>query len=325
MTITNPPDPATRLRDWASEQLQRPLDGSWSAVRAGFLERVAAAEFCPSPALDYAGRVLADGGNTSPTSLGWQQAQRDIEKQLRDDVEQLAADWFSLAGRVRERRLQELRAACRPYANLLARLDALAPALDLDAAELTGPAEQLARMIGELFVLPPRRRAERRREMLLELEAETDFWDTAAQEVKARHPRWAALQPVFVESILARKLHEARARVATKAYAKSLKRQKATASEGVQWPWFIAALVILSLVRSSSCLREPPPPRIDPWNPMIQPRNQEPWEKRVPGNDAVQKLLSRKWRFEDGKLVPADGPDLQPQVKPALPPVIDPK
>src|SRR5262245_59028926 len=252
VTTTNPPDHAARLRDWAAAQLNRPLDGSAldassRAGRADFLERVAAAECCPTPAFDYAERVAATGGDTCPANLGWQQAQHEIEKQLRGDVEQLAADWFSLAGRVRSRRLDELRAACRPFPNLLARLVSLAPALHLDPAEVTGPSGQLARRIAELFVLPPRRRPERRREMLLELESEPGVWESAACDLKSRHAEWVTLQPVFIESILAWKSHDSRARAAQKAYAKSLKQQQAATSEGVRWPWLVTVLVVLSL------------------------------------------------------------------------------
>lgn len=323
MTTTNPPDYESRLRSWACRQLEHTAPAPWSAVGAAFLSRLELVEFCPSPAQDFALRVLADGGGTDAANLGWQQAHLDIENELRDKVEQLAAGWFSIGAEDRKLRCEELYVACDRFPELKARLEELLTGVDIDPSELTGPQGQLAAMLAELFVLRPVPRAERRRELLIDLEENLAFWDTTAQELSESQPRMAALEPVFLDAILGRKLHAERVRTAKKAYAKSPK--PAAASSGSQWHWLLIAFSMISLIRLGSVFNNQPaaPPR-----PAFL--EQQQWRQNF-GNrefldDMQKKMHSGKWILQKGKLVPIEDTTVQPRVKSApSPPTSDAK
>jgi hypothetical protein len=307
MANPSPPDDDW-LHAWACRLLAQPAGATWSVARAEFLRRVQAAEYCPAPPVDYAQRVLSGDGAAVPADFGWQFAQLDREAELGREVEQLAQQWFALGIPQRQESWRRLYSACGHFPNLCVRLEALRTAWDVDLSDLTGPQQQLARMMADLFVLRPSARALLRRELLLELEENNAFWETSAGELRENHPRIAALEPALLSAIVGHKLHAKQARAAKKAFAKSAKAANTTSSPN-RWPILIVVFVVLNLVRmalQNSSSPTPPPPR-----PFVHPRPFPNQQDKGP-ND-LQKLLEGKWKVQGGKLVPVEpGPERFP-------------
>ena len=337
--MTKPTETDTELRQWARHQFGLADDAPTD--RAALLRQLSEEAFSPPPGMDYAARLLCGTAENAAFDLGLQEAQRELENQCREEVETFARNFFALPVRLRWSRYEELQARCTSFPALAVRLEMLRPGLNLDPAELEGPAGQLAGMLCELFVLAPGPRAARRRELLADLEGEKGFWESTAGYLKKRSPRIAELDPVFLSAFLDREDREERARSARK--ARAAKPAVPTGSDGGgggSWSWgWLAIMVIIGIIRaasssSSNSYRPPQEPfRFPQPQPQWQP-NAKQWKdwqvdpkKNFDMQDLnrrVQEALKKNgWRVENGKLVPPANLKGMPGQQ-AFPPVILP-
>lgn len=269
MTTTN--DPRSDLRAWAAAQL-----GAAAETRAALLRRLATDAFCPTSAADYAQRVLAEAPIVASADLGRQQALAELEADLRGEVESLTRHLFALPATTRRRRWQELRQRCGPFPALAARVADLERGLDADPAELDGPLATLAEMLCELFALPPTARARRRRALLAQLSGEESMWATTAEDLQARYPRYAALDPPLVTTLAGARTRTARVRAVARARAKAPP-AAGGGGFGSRVPILIIVVVVIGLIRACiSVVGGPNPPAQPPWHPPAPP----PWQGR---------------------------------------------
>jgi hypothetical protein len=169
---------------WAA-LLRTPMDAPPADAGAAFLRTLPGDDFAPPAERVAAANALA--GTAAPIGRD-----AEIERLLRDEVAALGARFWSLAPVDRLLAWSELsRLKAAPE-----HLRSLEPGLDVVVPELSDPAAgELAALIRELFVMPPRARAIRRNTWLLERAAEADKWRAAHATLQRDAPALAALEP----------------------------------------------------------------------------------------------------------------------------------
>lgn len=174
-------DPRAR---WAAA-LRVPESASADDALAALLRALPETEFVPPAERVAAANALA--GTAAPVGRAF-----DVEEALRDEVTGFAARFWSLAP---PDRLVAWADLSRRGADAV-RLRELEPGLDVAVSTLADPAaEELAALVRELFVLPPRARAIRRNQWLLEHAADADAWRAAHAALLRDAPALAALEP----------------------------------------------------------------------------------------------------------------------------------
>lgn len=169
---------------WA-ELLRAPADATAGTASSALLRLLPGDEFLP-PAGEVAA-VNALAGTAAPVGRD-----PDVEQLLRDEVESFAGNFWALAPADRRPAWAEL---SRRDADAV-RLRELEPGLDVSAPLLADPAaDELAALVRELFVLPPRERAIRRNMWLLEHAPDVEKWRAARAVVLRDAPALAALDP----------------------------------------------------------------------------------------------------------------------------------
>ncbi len=193
--------------DWARDQVGVPPSASLDEVRQSFFAALEDENLTPDEILDRAFRTLrweAEGiidAEDPPEFLAAE------ECDLREEVDKFAAEMFSLPTFQRRERWSDLhqRAAYAP--RLQARLEILAPGLDVDLGPLAGGDGEmhlltLARYAMELFPLRPTARAVRRHTLLQTIHKdELKPWRKAAQALKKKYPHLAALAPELIDPL----------------------------------------------------------------------------------------------------------------------------
>ncbi len=172
-------DPRTA---WA-EQLSVPAGADPEAALAAFLRSLPGYDFLPPPERAAAVNALA----AAAVPVG---KDGTTERLLREEVDGFAARFWALDPADRRTEWAELVRRGAPAA----RLRALEPGLDVNPGPLADPAAgELAALVRELFLLPPRDRAIRRNTWLAARAGEADRWRAAFATVLAAAPALAAL------------------------------------------------------------------------------------------------------------------------------------
>jgi len=215
--------PEPDLREWARGHLQVAAHASRREARAACLRKVAEYQWLPPAAIEESHEYWArpDGAKFFPSLF--EQAFHDEEFRLRGQVEEFARTYFDVNPAQRQKRFQVLVDQCAWSANLRARLHGLAAGLELDRQvwEHAAPEEkELAQHVCQLFSLTPRERAQRRWQLLQELEAPDEpwepamarrrektgktgiaKWEAAARALQDNYPDVAALEPILVDEL----------------------------------------------------------------------------------------------------------------------------
>jgi hypothetical protein len=210
-----------RRRLAAAEILGLAPEATPEAARMAFLRRLQEAQFVPGKDEIEAFAILA--GRTVPRSRVLEAAEAAQAVQLAGRVEAFAADFFSLAVPERHARWTQLVAACQGHGHLERRLRQLEQGLTLTRDDARDDASQTATLAAhcrELFVLPDRRRALRRQELVEQLragcDAEAARWARTAKALRRSHPAIARIAPEFVDALTARWRPHIRRRVLTR-------------------------------------------------------------------------------------------------------------
>jgi hypothetical protein len=232
---------------WARDQVGVPPEAPLPEVRTRFLAAVERENFVPDESLDRAFRTLrweAEGVIDAEDPPEFLQAE---ESELHDDVEAFAAKMFSWPMAERRQRWADLYRRCEYSPRLRARLERLAPGLDveLNAADESGRqmhVETLTRYAAELFPLRPAARAARRHAILGALHKdEIKPWRKAAQSLKNRNPTLAALAPDLIDQV-------ATAGTAAKKPAAVTVRRETSPHRGTGWGLGVAACILISFI-----------------------------------------------------------------------------
>jgi|GEM_PF-6789046 len=190
-------DPRAR---WA-EQLATSAESTSDEAVAAFLRTLPKGNFLPAP--EQVAAVNALAAAALPVGPDY-----TVEQLLRNEVETFAAQYWALAPTERRAAWEDL---SRRGANV-ARLRELEQGLHLLVTPLADPiAEELAALMRELFVLPPRERSIRRNTWLFVRTAEETKWREAFAAVHREVPALAtldsqlavALSPTHAEAALA--------------------------------------------------------------------------------------------------------------------------
>lgn len=255
-------------RRWACATLGVAEDAPLDTIRAAFLKQIGEADFYPSAESVVAWQSLSGHVAANPRArrILFQQVNQDLRKQ----VEQFAAAFFSINVAERVRQWFDLNSRCQSSAALSARLEGLSAGLHVDrdtvlaslpsaegAADDAGPSEQeVATKIFELFVLRPVDRAERQQELLEAWQADLSSWQAAARKFKKQLPKIAELDAEFVDTILDTPRPAPRSKTTSTVYPPT-QRQPATAKASRSWP--ISIVVFLALMGTSAisrCVRD---------------------------------------------------------------------
>jgi hypothetical protein len=302
------------------------------AARTAFLRQLAEQDFVPTAALlqayrTSAGRVLAGAEEAGG------EAAAALENGLRDEVEEFAAQFFTLALADRQRRWEALTARCENYATLDARLRSLESALSLDVGVPAGESPQVAQLaafLGELFTLRPANRAAWRQHMLAEIQqppARTEprrkkqnlmlaeahlgmaAWETAARRLKQKYPALARLDPPLVQ-----RLADWSASRQLLAQARSRRRQPSQAPtsklDAFIFYSIIAAISIVlrvAFIGHDSAAPLPKPPR---EFKLPQVHSSPPWEKKDVGNENLPGRTRPVWKNGRIEIEPDPSPPL---------------
>lgn len=174
-------DPRT---EWAV-RLGAPATATPDEARAAFLRALPDAEFVPYTGSAAALNALA--GTAVPVGDG-----ETARETVRAEVAALAAGFWELDPPARRAAWEALKA--RTTGGDAARLRALEPGLTVVTDPLPNPeAEELAQLVRELFVLPPRARGLRRNEWLAVHTRDSLRWCAAQKMLAALAPEVAAL------------------------------------------------------------------------------------------------------------------------------------
>ncbi|MBA4064903.1 MAG: hypothetical protein C0501_14550 [Isosphaera sp.] len=176
-------------RERAAEALGLPPGATAAEAAAAFLAGLPAAGFVPAPARVAAVNALA--GATVP-------ADPDEDDGAAAEVEAFAREFWSVAPAARRTAWDALRAGVGD-GPVSARLLDLQPGLDVDPDPVPpGPAaEEVAALVKELFVLPPRERAVRRNGWLLANAGRHADLVAGTKELAHLRPDLVGLDPVL--------------------------------------------------------------------------------------------------------------------------------
>ncbi len=202
MSVGNKLPSELSKRAWAAEVLGTAAYGAPADFTAAFLRRLAEEDFVPPTDLRSAWEAVRSNADSSRRLPAFE---RSVEEQLQAAIEEFAARFFALPRPKRVERWHALFVRAKDLPGCRARLEALQPGLKIDPNEL-GPLEPqvaaLAKASMELFVLPPSRRALRRREfMRTQLTGDEAAWLTAAGKLLKQAPALAGLAPDLVEQL----------------------------------------------------------------------------------------------------------------------------
>jgi hypothetical protein len=231
--------------NWARNQVGVSAGAPLAEVRSRFYAAVARENFVPEEALDRAFRTLrwdAEGVIEAEDPPEFLQAE---ECELDDAVEAFAAKMFSWPVAERRQRWAELCGRCEYAPRLRARLDRLAPGLDvelrpLDASGRQMHVETLGRYAAELFPMRPTARATRRHAILTALhKEEIRTWRKAAKSLKSEHSKLAALAPDLVEQVAA-------AGIPHRGLSKVTVQTEKSPHRGTRWGLAVAACILIS-------------------------------------------------------------------------------
>lgn len=188
---------ATGGRVWAAAILGVPSDVSTEASRSAFLRALDAERQLPPEERVAAVNVLT--GAKLPVSS---EEPRGADPQLHAEIVEFEREFWSSPPDYRRGRWSQLYRECRDRKNArsAARLKRLEPALDLAAWPHPDPAaEELAELIRELFLLPPRERALRRANWLREHAAQFPQWMVSSRAILRDAMPLAWLEPRLFE------------------------------------------------------------------------------------------------------------------------------
>jgi hypothetical protein len=297
MTGTDPEREARRRR-WAAAQLGVAPDASPEEARSAFLRRLPEEDFVPPAAWAWAVRVLC-GDRPGPwQSAADAEAARAAGEGLRDEVEEFAGRFWALQPAERRARWDGLVARAAFSPPLRARLDAVAAGLDVPAP---GPARgddlraaELARRVGELFVLRPGPRARAWQAFWEEIRDSRREWRRATRVFRRRRPDLAALLPDEVGELAA---------AATTKPPAAPRKPRPTASAGpakdYRWAFYVVLMavgVVFRAVTGPSTAPTAAPPRpVYPQLPVFKDGDSVmPDVRRIPPDkmgEAARRLL----------------------------------
>jgi hypothetical protein len=256
MTGTVKLESLAEARRWARETLKISPDAVQPKAEAELLARLEECEFSPPDSWREAMLVLASPQSGEARVLPLQAFKEFQQNQLREEIEQLAREFFSLAPSERQDRWRRLIDHPAITAPMELRLRSLALGMQVSPGAVAGDdaATQLAEKVAELAVLPLRQRAELRRSTLREMSADIRRWAGAAKRLRNSNPPLAALAPDFLDelihwkkrrrkSVWRRKLKEGS--VATAVSPVTTEQKKP-----VVWPWILAIIVAVNILRA---------------------------------------------------------------------------
>jgi hypothetical protein len=167
-------------------------------ARAAFFRKLGEYDMAPPPEAAEAALMLGalPGGGGRAEALD-----RFRRRRVEDAVGHFAAAYWQTPPAARRAAWDVLAAAAADAPRAADRLDRLRAGLDLEPPAVTGPAGDLARIVGEFYPLAPAGRAEARRAWLHRAVAAPGGWRRAAGELRRDHPAWAALAPDLFECL----------------------------------------------------------------------------------------------------------------------------
>lgn len=191
---------ATRepLDRWLATMLELPKEASRADSRCALLNRIEEDGFNSDESLLLA---IAHLNEEEPAEFS---AQRVIEWQLRNDVEEFCESFFDLRPGDRSEKYRQLCERAAAYPGLKRRLLRLEPGLYINRDSLQTKDERTAHLIQtilELFVMSPLEQAHRRREKIVSFNKEPSQWKMAAQVLRRRYAIVVRLQPHFLKLI----------------------------------------------------------------------------------------------------------------------------
>jgi hypothetical protein len=292
--MKTPDYPKPDLQLWASQQLGIPVEASVREARAALLRNLASNHFVPPPSVqesyEFWTRPTPDKVLPSLT----EQAFYDEELRLRNLVEEFARGFFQMAPGKRKKRFQALLEQCRWSVALKARLEGLAPGLELERGswESETPQKQdLVEALCQLFVLTPRERAQRRYQIVRDHARERKGWEIAARHLQKENPELASLEPFLVDEVAWGKTRRVKKPRLPKPVSTVLTTQ--TADGGSKWPFWVIFFVVISLARIFTLNSStPPPPKVPPFNPNF------------PANKIMEDLkkMQEEWKWKQNEI-----------------------
>lgn len=165
--MTSPAPEQADWRNWALQQFDAPRDALHDTARAAFLATLERAEFVPPGTVKFAWHLfLRSSDARTPPTRALQAFRNCRAKELRDEVEQFAARYWSLQPGERQHEYQRLFAAAQIAPLARQRLQHLSKGLTIEAvrAEQPDSVQNLAMQIQELFILSSAARAIARQE-----------------------------------------------------------------------------------------------------------------------------------------------------------------
>jgi hypothetical protein len=304
--------PGSGLERWSAEQLGLAEDAAPEAVRAAVFRELPEQDFVPSFAWHQAAIVLTRPNQKVLLDDALRgHLLRTEEESLREEVEEFAAEFFTLPVPQRQVRYQALERQVATFPALEARLASLQRGLTFTVPNVDAQAPQvreLLKYIVELFPLRPGPFSARTGELFYNMQWDKAAWQNAGLLVQRHLPAVAALAPRFLSQLAGWTEQE---RATEKGRKRVLKRRPGAAekSEGGFPRWLISVFVIvgIGLIRllvnlsgdsksSGSRVTIPPPPQFEHVKPQLPssgvPSNlsQRPgesadeWLKRIRGH-----------------------------------------
>jgi hypothetical protein len=182
---------------WAARTLGIPEGIDEASARAALLRELASDGFVPPLVRQIAWTAFLDPQAPLPDA-----ARRAAEVRLRAEIDDFAAEFFSLAPEERGRQWQTLAARAAGSASLAARLAALEPGLNVVPPAQENPkVARLSAAVVSLFVLAPLARAAQRQAVLHGMKADMAAWEAAARVLSKTAPAIAALDSPLMDSI----------------------------------------------------------------------------------------------------------------------------
>src|SRR5205085_6439135 len=192
----------TEAKSWAAEVIGVSADAAERDVRRAVFAKLPEKKFWPDWQLMQAATVLLSP--PAPLEPGklvvFDQA---YEESLCKQIEEFAAECFSLPVATRQARYRELQRRTAKLPPLRFRLTQLEPALNvlLPSESADADVKNCLRWCGELAVLSPRERGIRRRAVLKLAAEDPSRWPRKAKELQKSFPMVAELAPDLVTAL----------------------------------------------------------------------------------------------------------------------------